>query len=425
MDRNLAVLSLFSALITFASTLFSTVFNIYLWDRGFSLLDIAVLSAVSTFMSLIFSRFFGVLADSVRRKPFIILQSVVMSLAYFGFYIALEMPNLSILSLELLYALLGFAGAIGTGAYLAAMTTSLSRINTGRATGIYLSFSMLGGALGSLLSGYIAEEISIYLDFIIAALAALMGGIIIYIWYYENGNGLAKTYRYLLKQVLRQAMQRKLRGDRSLLAVFMTIVVVISIANSIYFLAFSIKLYVLLGSKTLFGIVNCLSNLVGIVFPYFIGILGDRIGKEKLLIIGISTRDILMLYLAFAWDSIAAVVFWVLPFWPLIYISLLSLTTEYSEIGAESELQAIRNVIASASSTIGYVIGGLIADSINLNTNIYNIYAVLIVGVFFYFVASLLGIVLLRRKNGSALILGHLPAEKIYYPTSPPKKQIQ
>lgn len=404
MDKNLTVLSLFSALTTFAGALFSTVFSLYLWDRGFGLLDIAYLSAISTGVSLIFSRFFGILADSINKKPFIVAQGILISAAYFGFYLILRTYGVSLLSLEMLYALLGFATAVGTGAYMAATTTSLSRLNTGRATGTYMSFSMIGGTLGSFLSGYLAEYAGMDANSAFAASITLIGTGIVTVWYSEKNPNNVRADKSLFKKALKQAVNGKLRGNGSSLVLLLVIVTILSIANAIYFLAFSIKLYVMLGSKTAYGVVNGIGGLIGIFAPYFIGMLGDKVGKEKLLIAGFLIRDVFMLYLAFAWNLPVAIIFWTMPVWPLIYISLVSLTTEYAEVGAESEVQSIRNVIYSASSTIGSLISGYIASLVSLKENIYNMYAILFVGVMFYFVATILSILLLKRRNSHSLV---------------------
>ncbi len=382
-----------------ASSLFWTIFILYLWDVGFDLLQISLFNATATLVSLSLSRFFGKLSDNIGKKPFILSQLFLNKIAFLGFYLAISYQYINFTIFLCFYTLLGFAGAVGGGALIAAVTTALTKQRTGEATGTFLSFSAIGWTLGSFLSGFIADRFGITTILIVSLVLILVAEIVLVVGYSEKY--IAK--KYSIRKLFAETWSLRIHGDsKRLLLLFLTMAL-FNFGGSIYNLAFSIKMYLIFGSKTAYGIIGGFCGISNMIAPYMAGKYSDRVSKEKMMLIGLTFRDFFMLYLAVTWDRIATIIFMVTPMWVFINIPMVSLTTEYSDRGHESEIQSLRGIVCGVSSTIGGVVSGFIARIIDLRNNIMAIDIILLVGCIFYFMA-LIPSYLLRRKIGSNTI---------------------
>ena len=394
MEKNLLVLSLMSSINGLACSLFWTIFNLYLWDIGFSLLEISILNASATIISLLFSRFFGKLSDYTRKKPFIATQFFLNSIIFLIFYLVISMGMTRFNIFIILYIMLGFAGSIGGGALMAAVTTSFRRKRTGEATGTFLSFSAIGWTVGSFLSGFIADNFGILYITLSASLLIFVSEVLLLLGYSEV---YVKRERKTLREIFAETWSLQIEGDtRSLLLLFL-VIALFNFGGAIYNLAFTIKMYIIFETKTMFGVISGFCGISNMIAPYLVGRYSDRVSKEKMLLGGLIVRDIFMLYLAISWSKIATIIFMVTPMWVFINIPIVSLTTEYSGLGHESETQSIRGIVAGCFSTIGSITSGVIAEMIDLRNNISAMYIILLIGCVFYFMALIPSIIL--RKN--------------------------
>ena len=391
-------LVLSSALLSTAGSLFWTIFNLYLWDIGFSLLNIALLNVIPSILSLILSRYFGILADLTRKKPFIVFRLFLILATYmaFSFFLAGGIINFQIL--VPLFAVLGIAGAIGGGALLAAVTTSLEKIKTGQAAGTYLSFNSIGWAIGSFLSGYMADTIGMKNIFMVSSLLVFVSIIVVIFGYQENGEKKNIISRDVFLEAFKLAWSLRFKGNKRKFSLLIILTIILNIGTSLFFLAFIIKFYIMLGTKTLYGIISGIGGTASMIAPYLVGRISDKTNKETILVSGIAIRSMFMLYLSIFWDKVTAIIFWILPIWSLISVSTISLVTDYTKEGYESESQSIYNVVAGASSTIGNILSGIIATIINLRQNIMLIYIILTSGTLLCISALCIAIALWRIK---------------------------
>jgi len=314
----------------------------------------------------------------------------------FSFFLAGGIINFQIL--VPLFAVLGIAGAIGGGALLAAVTTSLEKIKTGQAAGTYLSFNSIGWAIGSFLSGYMADTIGMKNIFMVSSLLVFVSIIVVIFGYQENGEKKNIISRDVFLEAFKLAWSLRFKGNKRKFSLLIILTIILNIGTSLFFLAFIVKFYIMLGTKTLYGIISGIGGTASMIAPYLIGRISDKTNKETILVSGIAIRSMFMLYLSIFWDKVTAIIFWILPIWSLISVSTISLVTDYTEEGYESESQSIYNVVAGASSTIGNILSGIIATIINLRQNIMLIYIILTSGTLLCISALCIAIALWRIK---------------------------
>ena len=395
MRRNVVAIVLTSIITGFAGSLFQTVFNLYLWDLNYTLLEISILNIIPTLLSLVLSRFFGHWADISGRKTFILAGTSILSLAYFLFFLIIETNIANYIYFIILFGMLGLAGSISSGALLAVTTTMMERRKSGASFGAYLSVSAIGWTLGSFLSGYLADLYGMAFISLITAIMDILGMAIFGAIFVEE----TKQRSIPLKNIFRDSWRLSIAGDARALTLVYSITAIFALGSSIYNLAFSIKIYVLFGSKTAFGFIMGLAGISNIISPYIAGRIADKTSKEKLLLEGILARDIYMAYLAVAWDKIATIVFMIIPLWVFIHVPTVSATTDYSTQGHESEIQSLRSIVANLSNMIGTLISGIIAKIIYVRHNIAAIDIVLIIGTIVYFTTLIPAIKLYKERN--------------------------
>jgi len=398
--ENIEVLSLVALLNAIAGSLFWTVFNLYLWDIGLSLLDIMILNSIPVAISISTSRFFGILADSRGRKYFIIVDLVIVGSSFLALSFLIVRGLITFTILLVLFVMLGIGASVGGGALVAAVTTSLKRERSGEATGVYLSFGALGWMIGSFVSGFVADRLGMYVVSFISGILTMSSVAVV-----------AFTYREVVYHKRRVGVLEALKASWSMgihsrgrnFILLLIVVALYSFGGSIYMCAFTIKMYLILGSMTMYGVVSGFSGLTNMFMPYIVGRIGDRYSKETLLLCGMVVRNTFVLYLAFTWDVLPIIIFMVAPMWVFIHVPITSLTTDYSEEGYESEAQSLRGIIHGVFNMTGGLAGGLIAEMLNVRANIHALDIVLIIGSTFLFIATLPAY-LLRRNRGQEIL---------------------
>jgi len=286
---------------------------------------------------------------------------------------------------------MGFAWSVGSGAFIAAVTTSMTREYTGRATGIFLSFDAIGWTIGSFVSGFLVDMFGLGIIFFMSFILMSFGAMIFFVGYVEESSGRHIDFS-AIKKAFRDAWVFRVKGKDKLLVYLYGIVALLNLGASLYFLAFIIKFYIIVETKTMYGIITGIAGIFGMVTPYLVSRISDSIKKEWLLVYPLAIRIVFMFYLSIYWDKLISIIFWVMPLWGIINLALISLTTDYAIEGYESEAQAIRNTIGYVSSSIGNLIGGLIAIRVNLSENIMAMSKILIIGSSIYFCGLILAI---------------------------------
>ena len=392
MNRNIVSLSFTTTISSFTASIFWTILPLYMWDVGFTLMDIAVLFMVQSIVMVLFARFFGLLSDRYGKKRFIFVEFLLCIFAYLLIYLVILLGFALTLTIFIIfYLLMGFAWSVGSGAFIAAVTTSMTREYTGRATGIFLSFDAIGWTIGSFVSGFLVDIFGLGIIFFMSFILMSFGAMIFFVGYVEESSGRHIDFS-AIKKAFRDAWVFRVKGKDKLLVYLYSIVALLNLGASLYFLAFIIKFYIIVETKTMYGIITGIAGIFGMVTPYLVSRISDSIKKEWLLVYPLAIRIVFMFYLSIYWDKLISIIFWVVPLWGIINLALISLTTDYAIEGYESEAQAIRNTIGYVSSSIGNLIGGLIAIRVNLSANIMAMSKILIIGSSIYFCGLILAI---------------------------------
>ena len=392
MNRNIVSLSFTTTISSFTASIFWTILPLYMWDVGFTLMDIAVLFMVQSIVMVLFARFFGLLSDRYGKKRFIFVEFLLCIFAYLLIYLVILLGfPLTLTIFIIFYLLMGFAWSVGSGAFIAAVTTSMTREYTGRATGIFLSFDAIGWTIGSFVSGFLVDIFGLGIIFFMSFILMSFGAMIFFVGYVEESSGRHIDFSGI-KKAFRDAWVFRVKGKDKLLVYLYSIVALLNLGSSLYFLAFIIKFYIIVETKTMYGIITGIAGIFGMITPYLVSKISDSIKKEWLLVYPLAIRIVFMFYLSIYWDKLISIIFWVVPLWGIINLALISLTTDYAIEGYESEAQAIRNTIGYVSSSIGNLIGGLIAIRVNLSENIMAMSKILIIGSSIYFCGLILAI---------------------------------
>lgn len=388
-------------LVGLAGSLFGTVFNLYLWDLNFTLLDISVLNVIPASISLLSARFFGKWADTSGRKKFVVVGMLFVTAAYTLFFLMIRSNTVNYLYLVFIFLIMGLGGSINSGALLAVATTMVERNKSGTSFGTYLSANAVGWTLGSFLSGMIVDRYGMDLLLLSTTLIYVIGLIVFSLGFVEES---VQRRRVPLKSLLRSSWSLSIEGNTEALALIYIITAIFALGSSIYHLAFSIKIYILFGSKTLYGYIMGIAGISNIVSPHIAGRIADKTSKERLLLGGMLTRDIYMAYLSVSWNKVATIIFMIAPFWVLIYVPMVAMTTDYSARGHESEIQSLRGIIANASNVLGSLLAGIIARIYDVRHNIRSIDIILMIGTIIYFLAAIPALKL-NRNFGSIMAI--------------------
>ena len=394
MNRDVWSLSATATIISFASSIFWTILPPYMWDLGFSFWEIAVVYASQSVVMLVFSRPLGIYADSVGKKKFIVSELLIILAAYIFLFCCVKTDYINSLSIVAFSILMGLAWATGSGAFAAAITTSLSREKTGTATGMYVAADSLGWTIGSFVSGFSVDVLGIGPTLIISMFVICLGFITIS-FYHEVGE------RRLISigKAIRESWTLSMPSKDNLLVYLFVVVVSLNMGAAIFFLVFTIKFYIIVESKTMYGLLSGISGLLSMVTPYFLGRLSEKASKEKILGIAITIRVLFMSLLVFSWDWLITVIFWITPLWPIITLELVSLTTDYSIENRESEAHAVRNIVGMISQTVGSLAGGFIAEAFRVKESLHLTALVLGLGVIIYALSIPLTFILYRKTK--------------------------
>lgn len=394
LNSNLLSLSATAVALGFSISVFWTILPPFMWDLKFDFLEMAMVYVSQSLVVLIFSRAMGIYADATGRKNFITMELTVLLVAYVIFYLFVEENLVCVASIILFSVLIGLATAVGGGALAAAITTVLGRERASVASGIFMASDALGWTLGSFASGILVDMLGVKSTLLVSIFSTLLG-LLAVSFYREKFVKIHTSFKKAFKAAWKLSLPSR---DNLLLRLF-AIVSVFSFGSSMYFLVFIIKFYIIVGSKTLYGILSGVSGIVSTVTPYFFGVLGERVRQEKILVCALFVRTLLMIVLVFSWDLTLSIVFWLMPLWTIISLGFVSLTTSYSLEARESEAHAMRNVVGTIFMALGDIVGGVVSEMIGAAENVASMSIVLGLGAAVHSIGIPLAIMLIKKSG--------------------------
>ena len=175
--RNVYILSIFSFLRGVGSSIFVTLFPIYLLLIGYSMSDIGGIATLASLFTAFIIPFLGILIDYYGRKPFVVLTGFTMVISFF----IVGYSTLYAL-LVAAYALVNFSFMMGQPARGALLAESVSKERMGEAFGIVTTSFFIARVFIPSIAGLMADTIGYKPTFLIGGIIVLIGVIIF--WYF-------------------------------------------------------------------------------------------------------------------------------------------------------------------------------------------------------------------------------------------------
>ncbi len=166
------------------TSIFNTLFPLYLVTLGYQLSKIGELATVSNFLIIFILPFLGLLSDYYGRKPFIVLTGVTMAL---GLFIVGFTPEY--IFLVAAYTLLRFSFRGGQPVRGALIAESVSKEMLGAAVGIVTSSFFIARVFMPSLAGVLADTTGYPPTFLLGGVIVVIGTTVFLVYGVETYRG--------------------------------------------------------------------------------------------------------------------------------------------------------------------------------------------------------------------------------------------
>lgn len=340
-----------TALFTFCAYLFYPVLGPYVRSLGISESRIGFMFALFPLTLIFASSFLGRLSDVVGRRKVIILGilaellGLVMYLSGVGYLVVLG---------RLLEAV-AFASVVFVG--IARIQDSLDEKTRGRYSGISLSLMHVGKLIAPVLGGFIADYWFIKGPFLFSAFALL-----IMLWLVSLHEGFSLNHRLTRSDFNLFGGARTFFSYRGLFGVgILGIVMHASLPLTLVFIPIFISEHFGLPYRFIGYALFAMGFFM--LFQFFVGKLGDRIGTDKLVVFGVVVygAGLILLYFAPSYRSFLLIMLLMglgNAFWN---VSVLSFMSELGE-GLKKEGLVVGTYVsvAKVGAFLSFVFGGIV-----------------------------------------------------------------
>lgn len=234
--------------------------------------------AASYFVTALASPFWGKLADRTGRKLMLIRASAGMAIVFI--FMGLVMNVWQLIGLRLLQGV--FSGYISNANALIA--TQVPKRRSGQALGMLVTGNVSGALFGPLLGGTLASIFSYRVTFFITGFLFVMVFLVTTIFVKEDFKPTAKSEMLNTRGVVGELSNAKL-----VFGMFVTTMIIQAANNSIVpILSLYVRQIMDNSSATTFysGIVAAVPGIATLFAAPLLGRVGDRIGTDRILIIG-------------------------------------------------------------------------------------------------------------------------------------------
>ena len=184
MKRNIPILSIYGFLRGVGSSIFNTLFPLYLVALGYQLSKIGELASIANFLIIFLVPFLGLLSDYYGRKPFIVLTGFAMAL---GLFIVGLTPEY--IFLVAAYTLIRFSFRGGQPVRGALIAESVSKETLGAAVGIVTSSFFIARVFIPSLAGLMADTTGYPVTFLLGGVIVTVGVTIFLVYGVETYRG--------------------------------------------------------------------------------------------------------------------------------------------------------------------------------------------------------------------------------------------
>ncbi|MCI1923615.1 MAG: MFS transporter [Lentilactobacillus buchneri] len=256
--------------------------------------------AATYLVTALASPFWGKLADRTGRKLMLVRASAGMAIVFFLMGLVTNVWEL--IGLRLLQGV--FSGYISNANALIA--TQVPKSKSGQALGTLVTGNVSGTLLGPLLGGILASLFSYRVTFFITGFLLLSVFFLTLFLVHEDFKPVAKTMMLSTRGVI-----KRLTNSKLVFGMFITTVIIQAANNSIApILALYVRQIMHNSATTTFysGIVAAVPGIATLVAAPMLGKLGDRIGTDRIIIIGFFLAIVVYIPMAFVtniWQLIA------------------------------------------------------------------------------------------------------------------------
>ncbi|MCT3400234.1 multidrug efflux MFS transporter [Lentilactobacillus hilgardii] len=256
--------------------------------------------AATYLVTALASPLWGKLADRTGRKLMLVRASAGMAIVFFLMGLVTNVWEL--IGLRLLQGV--FSGYISNANALIA--TQVPKSKSGQALGTLVTGNVSGTLLGPLLGGILASLFSYRVTFFITGFLLLSVFFLTLFLVHEDFKPVAKTMMLSTRGVI-----KRLTNSKLVFGMFITTMIIQAANNSIApILALYVRQIMHNSATTTFysGIVAAVPGIATLVAAPMLGKLGDRIGTDRIIIIGFFLAIVVYIPMAFVtniWQLIA------------------------------------------------------------------------------------------------------------------------
>lgn len=332
-----------------------TFLPIHLRSLGASYSLIAIVSLLPALETIILSPLWGGILDRTGRASKILTISILPLAIGFSTFPFLKGP----VEFVVVVAAMGIFSASFIPVY-SAIATLTSDQGYGRGIGRFWAAASLGFGSASLLGGIIYENYGSNYLFLLGAIYAYAGCLIMILARRESFTlsshaALSKGYWGLLR-------------DRNL-AVLCFLSIVILVASSSFNSFFTLYLVDFLNSSRLVaGLAATGTTVLGAITYRLVGPLNDKLGRKRVFLAGTLGYTAYFGVLSFVTNPTIVIVLWILPIYPLIQSSAAALASDFTSPADRGKGLGLLESSVSLGGGVGPLIGGLIADATQIQS---------------------------------------------------------
>jgi len=312
---------------------------------GRSFLNLSYVSVLPSFISTILSLFWAFLADSYGRyKPFIVCSSFLGSVITFMLSFVNSFNDL--LMIRIIGSIVGSMGSSTFPAFL----SKLFDKDRERRIGLYMTFGIIGGFVGNLISGFLYDTYGIRVVLRFLSVAQLVPALII-IFIDERVEKKNRVGRGLFSLFM----------DKTFIRVFAakSLIVIPSVLCgglvSVYFIEY------LHGSSNLWALTTAVSSVMS-ASALIYGKIGSKIGDERLLLLSGLGWGVLYLCFGLVDNPILFSLVFIIPVWPAFNIGYQALLMKLSDRGSRASLYSIESLLSAFYSALMGILAGYFAE---------------------------------------------------------------
>ena len=313
---------------------------------------ISLVSLVPAVETIAFSPFWGGILDKTGKSHNILLLSFLAEAVGFSTFPLLSNPE----GFVIVVSLISLFSSSFIPVYAAMATVASPQY--GRAIGRFWVSASLGYASVTLLGGFLYQYFQVNYLFILGALYAFSGCLVI-LFAPSDALTLTKSlerprgYWGLLRQ-------RKI----ALLCLLSVAVLVSASAFNSFFTVYLVN--ILNGSKLVAGLAATATTIFGALAYRYVGPLNDRIGRKPVFLFGAAGYAAYYTILYFVTNITVVTILWVLPIYPLAQSASASFMSDYTSTADRGKGLGLLESALSLGGGLGPLAGGLIADAAQL-----------------------------------------------------------